>query len=341
MASPPKEQTDFTQMRGTDKAAALLLAIGEEGASKIFSYLDHTEIRDISHAMSNLGVLTPEVVDKLCLEFVQKLSSSSSLLGTHDVTERMLGKLMDKDSVLQIMDEIRGPVGRTMWDKLGNVSENVLAHFLKNEYPQTVAVVLSKIRQDHAAKVLAELPDSFALEVMMRMLRLEPVNKDVLDDIERTLRGEFMTNLASRQRRDMHEILAEIFNHMDRNSESKLLGMLEERNVESAQNIRNLMFTFEDLSGLDNNSMQKLIRVIDKEKLALALKGASQELKEQFFGNMSARAGKLLSEDIDNQGPVRVRDVEEAQTSIVLMAKDLANKGEIIISDGGADEVII
>ena len=341
MSSAPKEGLDINQLRGTDKVAALLLAIGEEGASKVFANLEHTEIRDISHAMSNLGVVSPDVIDKLCLEFVRKLSSASSILGSHDTTERMLGKLMDKDSVLSIMDEIRGPVGRTMWDKLGNVSENVLAHFLKNEYPQTVAVVLSKIRQEHAAKVLAELPDNFALEVMMRMLRLEPVNKEVLDDIEKTLRGEFMTNLANRQKRDMHEILAEIFNHMDRSSENKLLGMLEERNLESAQNIRNLMFTFEDLGSLDNNSMQALIRTIDKDKLAIALKGISEDLGNKFFGNMSMRASKLLRDEIDNQGPVRLRDVEEAQTEIVKVAKDMANKGEIIISEGAADEVIL
>ena len=146
------------------------------------------------------------------------------------------------------MEEIRGPAGRTMWDKLANVNEQVLANYLKNEYPQTVAVILGKIQQGHAAKVLATLPENFAMEVVMRMLRMEAVNKDIEKDVERVLRTEFMSTLARTNRRDSHEMMAEIFNNLDRATESRFLSALEERNKDAAERIRSLMFTFEDLA---------------------------------------------------------------------------------------------
>ena len=181
------------------------------------------------------------------------------------------------------MDEIRGPAGRTMWDKLGNVHEAVLANYLKNEYPQTVAVVLSKVRPDHAARVLTLLPDSFSIEVVMRMLRMESVQKDVLAGVERTLRAEFMSNLARSTRRDSHEMMAEIFNNLDRASETRFVAALEERNRESADRIKALMFTFDDLGRLSPVAVQGLLRAVEKDKLPLALKGASEGLRELFF----------------------------------------------------------
>jgi flagellar motor switch protein FliG len=239
------------------------------------------------------------------------------------------------------MEDIRGPAGRTMWDKLANVNEAVLANFLKNEYPQTVAVVVSKIKPDHAAKVLSQLPESFAMEVVMRMLRMESVQKDVLDDIERTLRNEFMSNLARTNRRDPHEAMAEIFNNLDRGSESKFIAALEERNRDSAEKIKGLMFTFEDLGKLDGPAIQAILRVADKGKLPIALKGASDALKDLFFGNMSERAGKLLKEDIAALGPTRLRDVDEAQAGIVAVAKDLAAKGEITIAKENEEDELV
>ncbi|MGB8618009.1 MAG: FliG C-terminal domain-containing protein [Pseudolabrys sp.] len=209
-------------------------------------------------------------------------------------------------------------------DKLGNVHEAVLANYLKNEYPQTVAVVLSKVRPDHAARVLTLLPDSFAMEVVMRMLRMESVQKDVLDGVERTLRAEFMSNLARSTRRDSHEMMADIFNSLDRQAETRFLASLEERNRESAERIKALMFTFDDLVKLDAGSAQTLMRNIDKDKLAVALKGADETVRQFCFTNMSSRAAKMLVEDMQAMGPVRLRDVDEAQALVVNVAKDLA-----------------
>jgi len=173
------------------------------------------------------------------------------------------------------------------------------------------------------------------------MLRMEAVQKDVLDDVERTLRTEFMSNLARTNRRDSHEMMAEIFNNLDRQTENKFLAALEERNRDSAERIKALMFTFEDLGRLDPTGVQTLLRAVEKDKLAIALKGASEPLRDLFFSNMSERAGKIMREEMSAMGPVRLKDVDEAQMYMVQMAKDLAARGEIIISEGRAEDELV
>jgi flagellar motor switch protein FliG len=303
--------------------------------------MDEDEIKEVSQIMSNLGTVSSTLVEKLLVDFVSQMSGTGSLMGSYESTERLLVGILPPERVATIMEEIRGPAGRTMWDKLGNVNETVLANYLKNEYPQTVSVVLSKIKPEHAARVLGALPEEFALEVVQRMLRMESVQKDILDKVEQTLRVEFMSNLARTAKRDAHEQMAEIFNNFDRQTESRFITALEERSRDSAERIKALMFTFEDLGKLDPGSIQTLLRNVEKDKLALALKGATDGLRDVFFSNMSERAGKILRDDMEAMGPVRLKDVDEAQMRMVNVAKDLANKGEIMIAGGsGEDELV-
>ncbi len=332
---------DVKGLSGPERAAVVLLALGEEHGQGIWKMFDDEEIKEISQIMANLGTVSATVVEKLLVDFVGQMSSTGTLLGTFESTERLLNRFLPKERVVSVMEEIRGPAGRTMWDKLGNVNETVLAAYLKNEYPQTVAVVLSKIKSEHAARVLAALPEDFALEVVQRMLRMESVQKDILDKVEQTLRVEFMSNLARTSKRDSHEMMAEIFNNFDRQTESRFVTALEERNRDSAERIKALMFTFEDLGKLDPGSVQTLLRAIEKDKLGLALKGASDAVRDFFFSNMSERAGKILKEDMEGMGPVRLRDVDEAQMAMVNAAKDLAAKGEIMLAGSkGEDELV-
>ncbi|MBM3653798.1 MAG: flagellar motor switch protein FliG [Alphaproteobacteria bacterium] len=336
-----RSKDDFRGLSGPQKAAIFMLAIGQEQASKLFARMDDEEIKEMSQVMASLGSVSSTVIERLFVEFADQLSSAGSLVGTFDTTERLLAQAIPPERVAQIMEEIRGPAGRTMWDKLGNVNEGVLANYLKNEYPQTVAVVLSKIKADHAARVLAMLPENFAMEVIMRMLRMESVQKDVLDHVEKTLRTEFMTNLARTARRDSHEMMAEIFNNLDRNTESRFISALEERNRESADRIKQLMFTFDDLVRVDAAGIQRLLRQVEKDVLATALKGASDEVKQLFFSNMAERASKMLKEDIEAMGAVRLRDVDEAQAKIVSAAKALADAGEIVISGQEEEDQLV
>ncbi|MFP4270516.1 MAG: flagellar motor switch protein FliG [Alphaproteobacteria bacterium] len=332
--------TDYDRLTGHEKAAILMLAVGEGQVGSIFSRLDLDEIKELSQTMSLLGAVDSEVVERVLKEYGEQMTATGGIIGSYDTTEKLLTRFLDDERVEAIMDEIRGPAGRTVWDKLGNVNEAVLASYLKNEYPQTVAVVLSRIRPDHAARVLSNLPDDFAIDVVMRMLRMEVIQKDILADVEKTLRAEFVSNLARTNRRDNHEVMAEIFNFFDRNTESRFLDMLEQRHKDAADKVRALMFTFEDLAKLDGAGIRALLRRVERNQLAVALKGGSHKVKNLFFDNMAERAGKLLKEDMESMGPVRLRDVEEAQMALVNSAKELAAEGEIFLADSKDDELV-
>ena len=340
LAKPDAAKVDTSRYSGAEKAAIILLCLGED-AKKLWEMMDEEEVKEVSQSMASLGLVSAQTVEVLMVEFVQRLSGAGALMGSIEQTQRTLGSFLPKEKVETLMEEIRGPAGRNIWDKLANVNEAVLASYLKNEYPQTVAVVLAKVRPEHAAKVLGELPEDFASECMMRMLAMEPVQRDILEKIETTLRTEFMSNLSRTSKRDSHELMAEIFNNFDRQTEARFLASMEDKQRDSADRIRALMFVFEDLSKLDSGGVQTLLRSVDKGDLALALKGASDALRGMFLSNMSERGAKILKEDMAAMGPVRLRDVDAAQTRMVAQAKELAARGEIVLSDGKTDDELI
>ncbi len=328
-------------MSGPERAAVLLLSLGQKHGDKIWNALTEDEIKEVSIAMAGLGQITVELVEGLLVEFAGKMSAAGALMGTYDSTERLLAQFLDSDKVSRIMEEVRGPAGRNMWEKLSNVQHGVLAAYLKNEYPQTISVVLSKIDPENAAAVLGILPEDLALEVIQRMLKMGSVQKDILDKVEQTLRTEFMSNLAKTTQRDSHESMAEIFNYFDRQTESRFMTNLEENDREAAERIKTLMFTFEDLGKLDAASIQTLLRKVEKDRLPLAMKGASDTLRDFFLQNMSERAGKMLREDMDVMGPVRLKEVDEAQMHMVNTAKDLAASGEIMMTKSRGDDELV
>ena len=335
-----KIKDDYRSLTGPEKAAIFMLAVGNQHSAPLFEKMDDEEIRNLSQAMSSLGTVSAGIIERLFVEFADQLSSAGGLVGlvgSVGSTERLLMSALPEDRLAQIMEEISGPAGRTMWDKLNNVNEAVLANYLKNEYPQTVAVVMTKLRSDHASRVLSVLPENFSMEVIMRMLRMEAVQKEIVDEVERTLRSEFMTNLARTAQSDSHELMADIFNNLDRTTENRFMTLLEEGNREAAERIKALMFTFDDLARVDGGGIQTLLRQVEKDSLGLALKGASEDVKELFFANMSERAGKMMKEDMEAMGAVRLKDVDEAQSGIVTIAKALSDSGEIVIA-GGDDE---
>lgn len=334
------EEHDFGSYSGVEKAAILLLAINDKNASEIFKLLSEDEIKEISRTMAYLGSVQQEVIDRLVFEFTGEISSAVSV-GNHETTEKLLQSVLGADRANVIMDEIRGPVGKNTWDKLANVNEDTLAAYLRNEYPQTVALIASKLNPGHAAKLFSALPEEFTFEVIQRMLTMESVKKEVLDGVEKTLRAEFISTFSKTAKYDPNELMAEIFNNFDRVTESKFMSKLEEMSPDAAEKVKSLMFTFDDLIKLDPAGVQALLRNVDKAKLTIALKGASQAVRDLFLGNMSQRAAKIIQEDMEAMGPVRLRDVDEAQTEIVMTTKNMAAKGEIEISDSdGKDEFV-
>lgn len=339
---PLAEPAELKRMSGLERAAALMLALGKDHGAPLWSEFSEEEVKELSATMAQLGSVPSAVVEYLFVEFATNVSTMAACHGSYETTERLLSAVMSPEQVRQIMDEIKGPNGRTMWDKLGNVSETVLASYLKNEYPQTAAVILSKLKPEHSARVLTEFPPDIAVEVVNRMLKMEPVSNDVLVSIEGALRAEFISGLSRTQKVDPHESLAEVFNALDRQSEESLLGGLEVCNPDSAERIRSLMFTFEDLSKMSPTNIQVLLSKAEKKGLTLAMKGSSEATKEIFFSNMSERARKALRDDLLDMGPVRLRDVEEAQQGLVRLAKKLAEAGEIDLVDSklGNEELI-
>ena len=331
----------FTTMPGPERAAALLLLLGEQEGAPIWQMLDEEEVKKVSHAMVQLGSLEAETVEKLIVDFVSRLSSGGGITSNFERTESLLLKIFPTEQVSSIMAEIKGASGKRVWASLTQIDPEILASFLRNEYPQTVAVVLSKVRAEYAAKVLTILPEEFAIDVLNRMLRMETVQKEALRHIEETLRVEFVSTIAQTTRRDAHELMADVFNAFDRQTEGRFLSALDQANRGAAKKIRQLMFTFEDLLKLDPGSVQTLLRKVDNDTLCRALKGADERVRGFFLRNMSTRAAKNITDEMGSLGPIRLKDVDEAQAKMTELAKELAEKGEIMIAKSSGEEELV
>jgi flagellar motor switch protein FliG len=332
---------DIADLDGAQRAAILLLLLGEKHGSPIWAMLEEDEVKKISYAMAQLGSIEPKLVEKLIVDFVSRLSNAGAVTGSLDRTEDLLRKIFPNEQVGTIMSDIKGASGRRMWQRLSHIDPEILANYLRTEYPQTVAVILSRLRPDHTARVLSIFPDDFAVDVVNRMLRMELVQKEALEHIEETLRNEFVTAITQTSRRDAFELIAEVFNAFDRQTEARFLGALDETNRDASRKIRELMFTFEDLTKLDPGSIQTLVRQVDKETLGRALKGATEAIRTFFFSNMSTRASKNLQDEMGAMGPIRLKDVDAAQNRMVSLAKELAEKGDIMITKNRAEEELV
>ena len=328
----------YQTLTGLEKASIFLMSIDEAAASEILSKMDSEEIKSITHSISSLGNIAPDIVDETIEEFLEEASSGTRIIGDVSQAQKLLSKAFGEDKVSSIMEKLNAPVGKSTWDKLNNVDENLLASFLRSEHPQTVALVLSKLKRSHVASILSIMTNDFAIEVMKRMLMIENVKPQVLDTLKKTLQQEFVSNISAKKQADSYEVMAEIFNNFDRQTESRFFELLEERDKESTERIRQLMFTFDDIVRIDGAGIQNIIRSVDKDKLIIALKGANDQIKELFFSNMSERAAKIMQEDMMALGPVRVKDVDEAQIAIIRITKELAEAGEITIPDGDESE---
>ena len=338
--APPRTIPSY-ELSGPQRAAVILLALGAEYGKAIWSALDEDEIRVVTHAMVQLGSIEADTVEELIVDFVGNLSAAGAVTGTFDRTAQLLSQLLPPKQVEALMEEIKGTASRSMWQRLSHIDPEVLANYLRNEYPQTVAVILSRIRADHAARVLSILPDEFAVDVVNRMLKMENVQKEALEHIEETLKSEFVTTVSQTSRRDAHKSMAEVFNAFDRHTEARFLSALDQLNRDAAKKIRALMFTFEDLAKLDAGSVQTLMRQVDRDTLGRALKGAPESIRSFFFSNMSSRAAKNLQDEMAAMGPIRLKDADDAQNKMVALAKELADRGDILISKNRAEEELV
>lgn len=336
MARKKKDQVrvrdDFKSLSGYERAAVVLLSLDEEAAQSIMQRLDEEEIREITRAMADLGSVTSNLVEELITSFTDRFSDEArGVIGSASQAKRLLSGIMDEQDVDSFLLDLDGPDGRTMWEKISNVSEIPLANYLANEHPQIVAVILSKVASDSAARVLELLDRSFAEDVIARMLTIGVISPDVISDIERTLRSEFIGAYMKSGGPDQFSRLAEIFNRTEEGMTREMLAYLETVDVDSANKIRDLMFTFDDLIRLDRGSLNALIQAVETETWALALKGTEQSFRDNVINCLSERAGRLLVDAIEELGAVRASEVTESRSKIMIAAKGLEERGLLIL----------
>lgn len=324
--------------KGHQKVAILLLALPREVTAKLFEKMDDHEIQAISKAMINVGPVKAEEIEKILMEFADSLMQGGGIIGGYESAERLLNDLLDGDKAENILSDLKGGKVYTIWERLSAIREDTLAGFLRNENPQTASLVLGRMKTEHAARVFSKLPDDLALSIMTRMLEQESVPKEIIANLEASLQAEFLGERDVSRKLSSFDVLAGIFNSFDRDTEGRLMEGLEGVAPESAEKIKSLMFTFDDMILLDSMAIQVVLRESDKTQLALALKGASQPLRNHFFNNMSERAGKLMKDSVEEMGMVRVKDVYEAQLAIVRMTKELSDMGTITLPDKTGNE---
>jgi flagellar motor switch protein FliG len=327
-------------LTGPEKAAILILAVGQERAARLCSMLDRHEVVEISRTMLSVGRVDPATVEGLLAEFVERFAEPSGVSGGVAAAQKMLALALGDDEAGAILNEAQGGGSGSVWAELGAINDDVLATYLENEHPQTAALIVSRLASEQAARVLARLPGDRATEVILRLLRMDAVQDEILADVERTLQEELAGSLSGSMGHDMHGTIAAIFNHLDRSTETRLMQSLEDLNKEAADRIRALMFTFDDLGRLEATGIQTLIRATGNDRLARALKGAGEPLRKVFFANMSERAGKMLREEMQSMGPVRLKDVEESQQFMVNIAKELAASGQVILTQAQDEEMV-
>ncbi|MGX7949078.1 flagellar motor switch protein FliG [Oleidesulfovibrio alaskensis] len=316
--------------------------MGDKFTSEVFKRLDRSEITAISKAMVELDTVPKEEVEEVLREFHYALVTGKELImGGEDAVKRMLMKNLDSDTAKYIMDALSLDTGPAPFRELENVSPRILAQILRNEHPQTLALILGHLHAEQAAELISNLPAGVRPEVLMRLAKLEAVPEDMLMEVDKVLQTQLIA-MGGKEGKKVGGVqsVAEILNAVDRATEEEVLSEIEEESSQMAEDIRNLMFVFEDVNSLDDRAIRELMKEISNEDMTMALRGASDDLKEKFFKNMSERAATMIREDLEIMGPTRLADVEGAQQNIVKTVRRLETEGRIAIGRGGGDVFI-
>jgi flagellar motor switch protein FliG len=327
---------DFT---GPQKTAIVLLALGEKFTSDVFKRMERNEIAAVSKAMLETDSIPREQVLQVLKEYNEALAYGAELLvGGAETVKRLLTKSLDSETAKYIMDSLDLDTGPTPFQELENVSPRILAQILRNEHPQTLALILGHLHPDQAAELTQNLPAGVRAEVLMRLAKLEAVAEEMLMEVDKVLQSQLIA-MGGKEGKKVGGIpaVAEILNAVDRNTEEEVLSEIEEESTQMAEDIRNLMFVFEDIKAVDDIAIRELLKEVSNEDLTVALKGASDELKDKFFKNLSERASAMIKEDLEIMPPKKLSEVEAAQQNIVKTVRRLEDEGKIVISRGGSD----
>ena len=337
-----KKSDNVGGLSGPEKAAVFLLTLGEEFTSKVFQRLDNDELKTVGRQMSKMDHVDKDDISALLAEFKGDAGGDDLYLSGDDLLETALKKALSAEKASSILDEIRSDWRLTLFQKARKLEPQVLVNFLRNEHPQTISLVLSVLDEHQAASILGDLKEEQRIEVVMRMAELDKVSPEILVDIDRVLQDELLSVEGMEgQRLGGVEAVAEMLNNADRALEASILEGVEEQKEELADEIRKLMFVFEDLINVDDRGMMAILKEVNTDDLKIGLKTSTEELKEKVFKNMSQRAVEMLREDMEIMGPTRIKDVEMAQQAILKIAKRLEQEGKIQLVAGGGDDEFV
>ncbi|ACU91105.1 flagellar motor switch protein FliG [Desulfomicrobium baculatum] len=330
------------KLTGPQKTAILILALGDAFASEVFKKFERAEITAVSRAMAKLDSVSKEQAEDVLKEFNQAMTIGKEMLyGGPEQVRKMISSNLDSDTARYILDELDFDSGPVPFKELGNVSPKILAQILRNEHPQTLALILGHLPPDNAGNLLQNMAPGVRAEVLIRLAKLEAVAEEMLVEVDRVLQSQLIA-IGGKEGRKVGGVnsVAEILNAIDRATEEEIMADIEEESAQLAEEIKQLMFVFEDIIKIDDRGIREVLKEISNEDLTMSLKTAPEELREKFFKNLSERAGNMIREDLEIMGPVKLSEVEAAQQNIVKQVRRLEAEGRIVIAGSGGEVLV-
>ncbi|MFH1155818.1 MAG: flagellar motor switch protein FliG [Pseudomonadota bacterium] len=329
-------------MTGAQKAAVFLLAMGEDYASKVFEQMNDKEIKDVAFEMSKIDYITAELLAAVSQEFVTQFESESKMVVEgNSFLKKVIAGSLDKDKASSVFEDVENRRRDLpfVWSK--DVNPATLAGYIEGEHPQTVAMILAHMPPEIASEILMSVPDDKKGDIAMRVAKLGQISEDVVRDVDRALKNELSGAVGPGGKAGGLQVLVDIINGVDKSTEDLIMEHVEEESAEMANDIRNMMFVFEDMVNIDDRAMREILKKVEGQQLTYALKTATEEMKDKIFKNLSQRAGEMLKDDLETMGPVRLAEVEEAQQIIVRAAKELEAEGTITLGGKGKDDILV
>ncbi|MFG1190354.1 flagellar motor switch protein FliG [Xanthobacter flavus] len=328
-------------LQGIDRVAALLMAMGTPAANRVMKHFEPDEIRLITRSIASLKPVSTAQIESLVEDFASNFAGGANLVGTVADVERLLQGVLPPEQIADIMNDIMGAANQSIWDRISTVNENVLATYVAKEHPQTAALMLSKVRPACAAKVLSFIPEEKRNGIMRRMLTFKPIVDATMQVIERTVHEDFMMNFSRNAGADPHARMADIINKMDRDAMETVLASLASTRPKSAEILKGLLFTFDDIVKLTPRARTALFDQVPTDKLVLALKGTDPEFRELILQSLGARVRRMVEQEMAGSEPAPAKDVMEARRTVTDLALDMAGRGEIEISSGTEEDAYV
>jgi flagellar motor switch protein FliG len=338
VAQVPMKANGTKPMKGPDRVATLLFAMGKPAASKVLKHFSEEEIRLVTKSAAQLGPVSPTQIEQLVEEFASNFTDGADLVGGAAHIEKLLTGILSPEQIASIMSEVVGNTNRSIWERISTVSESAIASYLMKEHPQTAALILSKVKPSCAAKVMTQLPQPLRNNLMRRMLSMKPIVDETMKNIEKTLHEDFMVNFSKNAGADTHAKIADIINKMERDHMEDVLTNLSSVRPKSAEILRGLLFTFDDIVKLTPKDRTTLFDQVPPDRVVLALKGTNDEFRKVVLAALSSRVRRMIEHELNSKEPSAHRDIAEARRTITDLALEMAGRGEIVINSETEDE---